>query len=72
MPSTWERRKRRLHEDPEFRRRVYQHQTESRRRKRARALGADPAHLHPCDHLNRIGVVCGRLDAHQHREAVPA
>ncbi len=67
MPTTWERRKRRLAEDPEFRRRVYRHQTESRRRRRARVLGMAPDALAPCQHHNAIGVVCGRLDPHSHK-----
>lgn len=67
--STWARRKERLESDPEFRARVYQHQTESRKRR----LDRQRAGLGPvCEHVYRDGRSCWRSDPHSHEgEPVP-
>lgn len=61
--STWTRRKERIETDPEFRSRVYRHQTESRRR-RAQMIrdGLGPI----CSHVYRDGRRCWRQDEHSH------
>lgn len=61
--STWARRKDRIANDPEFRARVYRHQTDSRKRRQDRArAGGGPI----CEHVYRDGRACWRVDLHRH------
>lgn len=61
--SSWDRRKARIAEDPEFRARVYRHQVDSRRRRQDRERsGLGPV----CSHVYRDGRACWRQDGHRH------
>lgn len=59
----WERRRERMEADPAFRRRVYQQQSESRRRRKDRLKqGLEPE----CDHIGIAGRRCWLPLPHKH------